>query len=111
MEKLLPIVLEKDDEKLTMRELCAEAKMALPSFYQLILGNIYKSPRPMAKTLMLRKAEHLLTTTEKEVEEIASECGFISPNYFIGTFYHEHQMTPEVYRQKNSRLRQAFRFS
>ena len=111
MEKLLPIVLEKDDEKLTMRELCAEAKMDLPSFYQLILGNIYKSPRPMAKTLMLRKAEHLLTTTEKEVEEIASECGFISPNYFIGTFYHEHQMTPEVYRQKNSRLRQAFRFS
>jgi len=111
MEKLLPIVLEKDDEKLTMRELCAEAKMDLPSFYQLILGNIYKSPRPMAKTLMLRKAEHLLTTTEKEVEEIASECGFISPNYFIGTFYHEHQMTPEVYRQKNSRLRQAFRFN
>ena len=111
MEKLLPIVLEKDDEKLTMRELCAEAKMELPSFYQLILGNIYKSPRPMAKMLMLRKAEHLLTTTEKEVEEIASECGFISPNYFIGTFYHEHQMTPEVYRQKNSRLRQAFRFS
>lgn len=111
MEKLLPIVLEKDDEKLTMRELCAEAKMDLPSFYQLILGNIYKSPRPMAKMLMLRKAEHLLTTTEKEVEEIASECGFISPNYFIGTFYHEHQMTPEVYRQKNSRLRQAFRFS
>ena len=111
MEKLLPIVLEKDDEKLTMRELCAEAKMELPSFYQLILGNIYKSPRPMAKTLMLRKAEHLLTTTEKEVEEIASECGFISPNYFIGTFYHEHQMTPEVYRQKNSRLRQAFRFN
>ena len=85
--------------------------LELPSFYQLILGNIYKSPRPMAKTLMLRKAEHLLTTTEKEVEEIASECGFISPNYFIGTFYHEHQMTPEVYRQKNSRLRQAFRFS
>lgn len=111
MEKLLPIVLEKDDEKLTMRELCAESKMDLPSFYQLILGNIYKSPRPMAKTLMLRKAEHLLTTTEKEVEEIASECGFISPNYFIGTFYHEHQMTPEVYRQKNSRLRQAFRFN
>ena len=111
MEKLLPIVLEKDDEKLTMRELCAEAKMDLPSFYQLILGNIYKSPRPMAKTLMLRKAEHLLTTTEKEVEEIASECGFISPNYFIGTFYHEHQMTPEVFRQKNSRLRQAFRFN
>ena len=108
MEKILPVVLGKDEEALTMRELCSEAKMDLPSFYQLILGNIYKSPRPMAKTLMLRKAENLLTTTEKDVEEIANECGFVSTNYFIGTFYHEHRMTPEVYRQQNSRLRLRF---
>ena len=108
MEKILPVVLGKDEEALTMRELCSEAKMDLPSFYQLILGNIYKSPRPMAKTLMLRKAENLLKTTEKDVEEIANECGFVSTNYFIGTFYHEHRMTPEVYRQQNSRLRLRF---
>lgn len=108
MEKILPVVLGKDEETLTMRELSSEAKMDLPSFYQLILGNIYKSPRPMAKTLMLRKAENLLTTTEKDVEEIANECGFVSTNYFIGTFYHEHRMTPEVYRQQNSRLRLRF---
>ena len=79
--------------------------MELKPFYQLILGNIFKNPRPLAKTLMLRKADQLLTTTEKDLEEIASECGFVTPNFFIATFYHEHKMTPEVYRRQNSRLR------
>ena len=111
LEKILPVVLGKDEETMTMRELSEAAKMDLPAFYQLVLGNVYKNPRPMAKKLMLRKAESLLTTTEKDVDDIASECCFVSPNYFIGTFYHEHQMTPEVYRQHNSRLRKAVRFS
>ena len=88
-----------------MRELCTEAKMELKPFYQLVLQNIFKSPRPLAKTLMLKRAEELLKTTEKDFEEIAAECGFVTPNFFIATFYHQHKMTPEVYRRKNSRLR------
>jgi transcriptional regulator GlxA family with amidase domain len=54
---------------------------------------------------MLRKAEELLTTTEKDMEAIASECGFVSPNYFIATFYRKNKMTPEIYRRQNSPLR------
>ena len=75
-------------------------------FYKVILGNIYKSPRPLAKTLMLKKAEELLMTTEKDLDEISTECGFVTPNFFIATFFHEHKMTPEIYRRQNSRLRQ-----
>ena len=79
--------------------------MELQPFYQVILGNIYKSPRSMAKTLMLKRAEEMLTRTEKDMEEIAAECGFVTPNFFIATFYHEHKMTPEIYRRQNSLLR------
>ena len=106
MEKIMPKVLSKDVEDLSMRDLSVEAKMDLQPFYKLILGNIYKSPRPLAKTLMLKKAEELLVTTEKDFDEISSECGFVTPNFFIATFYHEHKMTPEIYRRQNSRLRQ-----
>ena len=102
----MPKVLSKDVEDLSMRDLSVEAKMDLQPFYKLILGNIYKSPRPLAKTLMLKKAEELLVTTEKDFDEISSECGFVTPNFFIATFYHEHKMTPEIYRRQNSRLRQ-----
>lgn len=106
MEKIIPTVLRKDVDKLTMRELSAAAKMELKPFYQVILGNIFKSPRPLAKSLMLKKAEELLTMTEKDIEQIAAECGFVSPNYFIATFYGKHKMTPEIFRRKNSHLRQ-----
>ena len=105
MEKIMPTVLSKDVEDLSMRDLCSEAKMDLQSFYKLILSNIYKSPRPLAKTLMLKKAKELLVTTEKDFEEISTECGFVTPNFFIATFFHEHKVTPEVYRRQNSRLR------
>ena len=105
MEKIMPTVLSKDVEDLSMRDLCSEAKMDLQSFYKLILSNIYKSPRPLAKTLMLKKAKELLVTTEKDFDEISTECGFVTPNFFIATFFHEHKVTPEVYRRQNSRLR------
>jgi AraC-like DNA-binding protein len=105
MENILPTVLKKDTEKLTMRELSVAAKMELQQFYQVILGNIFKSPRPLAKSLMLKKAEELLTTTEKDLDQIASECGFVSPNYFIAAFYRKNKVTPEIYRRQNSYLR------
>lgn len=105
MEKILPTVLSKDTEDLSMRDLSTEANMELQPFYQVMLGNIYKNPRSLAKMLMLRKSEELLKTTEKDLEEIADECGFVTPNFFIATFYHEHKMTPEIYRRQNSLLR------
>ena len=105
MEKIIPKVMDKKAEKMTMRDLSAAAGMELQPFYQLVLGNIFKSHRPLAKSMMLKKAMKLLTTTEKDLEQIAKECGFVSTNYFIGIFYHQYRMTPEIYRRQNSKLR------
>ena len=106
MEKIIPTVMEKKDpEKLTMRDLSAAAEMELQPFYQLVLGNIFKSHRPLAKAMMLEKAVKMLTMTEKDLEQIAKECGFVSTNYFIGIFYHQYRMTPEIYRRQKSSLR------
>ena len=98
MEKIMPVVLSKDVKKMTMRDLSAEAGIEIQAFYNLISSNIYKSPHPMARKLMLRKAQQLLDTTQKDIQEISEECGFVTPNYFIAAFYHEHQMTPAEYR-------------
>ena len=100
MEKIMPYVLSKDVKKMTMRDISAEAGIDLQAFYDLISANIYKSPHPMARKLMLHKAKQLLGTTQMEIEEISEACGFVTPNYFIATFYHEYQMTPAEYRSK-----------
>jgi len=54
----------------------------------------------MTKQFRLRKAAELLTTTDKTIEEISDECGFYTPNYFMGNFFHEHKRTPKEYREE-----------
>lgn len=103
MERIMPVVLGKKTENLTMHELSTVAQMDIQGFYQLVIDNIYKSPRPLAKKRMLAKAEQLLITTQKSLDEIAAECDFISANYFIGTFFHVHRMLPEEYRRQKRR--------
>ena len=99
MKKIMPTVLRQDASHLTMRNLCTEAGMELQPFYTLVTANVYKSPRPLAKALMLDKAEHLLTTTDKDIATIADECGFVSANYFIASFYRWKNHTPLDYRE------------
>lgn len=100
MIKMLPVLTSKDASKMTMRELSSEAGMDVQKFYQLITANIYKSPRPLARKMMLAKATEMLETTEMSIADISNICGFVSPNYFIATFYHQTKMTPEYYRRK-----------
>ena len=50
---------------------------------------------------MLEKGIEMLRTTNKGVEEIASELGFVSPNYFVAAFYQKMHITPEEYIQRH----------
>ena len=100
MVKLMPIVLAKESEEMTMRELSDAAGMNVQRFYRLVMANIYKNPRELEKRMMITKATGLLVDTEMDIPEIASLCGFSTPNYFIATFYHEKKMTPLAFRRK-----------
>ena len=101
MLKMSPILQSKDASKITMRELSNAAGMNVQNFYQMIIANIYKTPRPLARKIMLSKAIDLLRDTEMDIETIAKTCGFVSPNYFIAMFYHQMKNTPEQYRKKH----------
>lgn len=103
MTRLMPTVLSKDAKDMTVRGLSNETGMAVQSFYRLIMANIYKSPRGLARKLMLQKAKKMLVETELTVGEIADQCGFVTANYLIATFYHEMKLTPEEYRRKHGR--------
>ena len=78
--------------------------MDVQPFYQLMTGNIYKSPRTLVRKMMLQKSKELLDTTDMDEGAIAEACGFVSANYFIGAFYGMTKMTPKEYRnQKKTR--------
>lgn len=99
MQRLMPVLLS-NRSKLSMHQLSQLASMPVQQFYQLVNANIYKSPRPLARQLMLQKAERLLLTTDMSIAEISQACGFVSPNFFIASFYREKSVTPAQYRSR-----------
>jgi transcriptional regulator GlxA family with amidase domain len=50
----------------------------------------------------IRRAEHLLCTTELSVREIAEKLGFDTPNYFSKTFRRITGQTPLVSKKQNA---------
>lgn len=99
MIAIIPTVLDKNNKQLSMRELSNVAGMKLSDFYSLVTSNIYKNPRPVAMHLMLSRAADMLKADHlKDIAEISEECGFVSPNFFIASFYHRYHKTPEEYR-------------
>ncbi len=103
MVKLIPFIHECKG-KFTMKELSIEGNMSVMELYNIMTANLYKSPREVAFVFVLEKAANLLKTTDKSVEEIANECNFYTPNYFMGCFFHRYKMTPHEYRVENTVL-------
>lgn len=101
MIKIIPYVLSKKESQLTMRELSVEAGIDVKELYALFTNNIFKNPRPLILAMKLKHAKELMDNNPyRTVEDIARECGFVSPNYFIAAFYRTYQMTPSEYCHK-----------
>ena len=99
MLKLLEFVDGKRISQLSMNELSEKAGMDMQKFYALVSANIYKNPRELVKRVMINRAKEMLRTSSDDVADIAAKCGFVSPNYFIASFFHEQHVLPEVYRR------------
>lgn len=99
MQSILPYVQEHMRGELTMAQLSSVAQMDVVSLYELVMADIYKSPRDLARITRLERAAKLLATTDKTIEQIAAECGFSTPNYLIGSFFRQYKMTPKEYRE------------
>lgn len=102
MLKIIPYVHERDGHPFTMHMLATATDMDVVELYEMISENIHKSPRVLIQSIKIDEAAKLLSTTDMSVEEIAVECGFVSPNYMIAKFYHRFKMTPKEYREELS---------
>lgn len=71
-------------------------RFVLCRFYK---NNCTLSVMDELKNIRISKAKRMLSFTSQSIEEIAKECGFISPSYFSKTFREECGVTPSSYRK------------
>ena len=96
---IVPYVHEQQDTHITMRELSNLTGLSTTALYDLLSAYLYKSPRQIVTRMKLQKATELLINTDMTIQDIAVKCGFVSPNYFIASFYHLNRKTPVDYRK------------
>lgn len=99
MMKLIPFVSDHMRGELSMSQLSVVAHTDVVNLYRILMNDIYKSPRKLELIIRLQKGLDLLLNTDLSVEEIAGQCGFYTPNYFMGSFFHRYRKTPEEYRE------------
>lgn len=100
MLKVIPFVHERNGRTFSMYMLSRATDMDLLDLYEMVSENIYKSPRALIRSMRIDQVGEMLRTTDKTIEEVASACGFVSPNYMIAKFYHKFHMTPGEYREE-----------
>ena len=102
MQKLIPYVRSHKHRTVTMRQLSDVGGMNVAQLYEVVMSNLHKSPRELTLLIKLRKCAEDLCSTNKSVELIAMDHGFSSPNFFMGSFFHQYKQLPEEYRSANS---------
>lgn len=71
-------------------------------FNRLFKNQTGKTYTEYLQLLRLRRAEHLLTSTNYIIDQIAAEVGYHNKGYFYKIFTEKNHMTPAQYRRKNS---------
>lgn len=70
------------DSSLTVETLSASLGLSRVQMYRKVKSLTGTSPVEIIRVTRLRRAEHLLKTTDKSVSEISYDVGFSSPSYF-----------------------------
>ena len=101
MLKLIPYVTTHRKERSRFQAFADLAQMSKGELYVLLANHIDKNPRMLITKLRLQEAAELLQTTDMSVEDIADKLNFITPNFFVTSFYHRYHTTPQAYRSAN----------
>ncbi len=84
-------------ENITVEQLSKKACMSVPTFFRTFKNQFGMTPVEFILKCRIKKAQQMLTTANYTVSEVAYQCGFSSPNYFIRTFKKLTGQTPKTF--------------
>jgi transcriptional regulator GlxA family with amidase domain len=104
------------DKDLLVENLALHAAMSRRNFTRIFTAELGTSPAHYIEQLRVEAARHLLEDSWKNLEEIASACGFSSAEVMRRAFLRLIGITPSEYRERfrsagNTPVRSPFPFS
>jgi len=100
LEKVLEHIDLNYDQPLQAKDMAKLSNMSYSYFSRIFKKTVKKSFTDYVNLVRITKSEHLLTTTDKTITEIATEVGFSTSSYFIEQFKRFKAITPKKYRSK-----------
>ncbi len=87
-------------ENLTIEELAARAHMSRRNFHRIFSSAVGEAPSSYLIGLRVMQAEKMLQSTDKNITEIAFDCGFSDSNYFARQFRKIMNESPTAFRKR-----------
>jgi transcriptional regulator GlxA family with amidase domain len=88
------------DADFKIDEFAAEMNTSKTVLHRKFRSLVGQTPNQFIRTIRLRKAVHLLGTSDLTIAEIAYLTGFNQSHYFIKCFREVYHDTPKNFRQK-----------
>nr|WP_319510073.1 two-component regulator propeller domain-containing protein [uncultured Draconibacterium sp.] len=105
IKRALKIVEENIAEaSFTVENFGSEMGMSRVSLYKKLVALTEKTPIEFIRVIRLKRAAHLLETSQLSVSEVAYQVGFNNPRYFSKYFAEEYKMLPSEYIAKNRNI-------
>lgn len=86
-------------EKYTPQKMAEMVELSKQRFSSLFKANMGKSPMEYVREIRLTTAARALLVSNKNINDIAYECGYEDANYFIREFKSAFGFTPSQYRK------------
>lgn len=87
---------------LTVEKLAKLAGRSLSNFKREFTKQYKVSPKKWIKTKKLERAAFLLDTSDKTIEDISDDCGFVNSTHFSRLFKKLYSVTPTEFRAKQT---------
>jgi AraC-like DNA-binding protein len=83
----------------SVKSVCRKFSISRTYLNNIFMNTIGVSPGKMIQYIKLKKAEHILLTTDKSIEEISDMLGYSSAGYFSNTFKKNYGVSPNIFRK------------
>ncbi|WP_457746951.1 helix-turn-helix domain-containing protein [Sulfurimonas sp.] len=84
-----------------IKDMCTLTHLTSNQLRRYIKKQAHTTPKLWIDTKRLQKATLLLKNSDKNITEIATECGYATSSWFISQFKKEYAQTPKEFREKN----------